>query len=103
MNHPVMFLDRDNKTKLVPASYFTFKNSSERKKKVIINNHFNFSIIKKLIKLFYLHCSREKVVEKQNKENLKVITNILCQINQEILKASKNNQNSWKGLRLMCI
>ena len=27
MNHQVMFLDWDNKKKLVPASFFTFKNS----------------------------------------------------------------------------
>ena len=68
---------------------------------IVINNHFNLSIIKKLIKLVYLHCSWKKVVEKSNKENLKVIK-ILCQISQEILKASKINQNSWKALRLMC-
>ena len=68
---------------------------------IVINNHFNLSIIKKLIKLVYLHCSWKKVVEKSNKKNLKVIK-ILCQISQEILKASKINQNSWKALRLMC-
>ena len=33
--------------------------------------------IKKLFKLFYLHCFSEKVVEKSNKENLKVIKNTL--------------------------
>ena len=32
-------------------------------------------LIKKLIKLFYLHFSCKKVVEKSNKENLRVITN----------------------------
>ena len=53
MNHPIMFLDRDNKTKLVPA------------------------IIKKLIKLFYFRCYCKKLVEKSNKENLKVIKNTL--------------------------
>ena len=37
----------------------------------------SISIIKKLIKLFYLHCSYKKVVEKSNKENLKVIKNTL--------------------------
>ena len=31
MNHQVMFLDWDNKKKLVPASFFTFKNSYEIK------------------------------------------------------------------------
>ena len=40
-----------------------------------MNNRFNLYIIKKLIKLFYLHCSCKKVVEKLNKENLKVIKN----------------------------
>ena len=34
-------------------------------------------IIKKLIKLFYLHWSCKKVVEKSNKYNLKVIKNSL--------------------------
>ena len=33
--------------------------------------------MKKLIKLFYLHCSCKKVVEKSNTENLKVIKNLL--------------------------
>ena len=65
----------------------------------IINNRFNLSIIKKLIKLFYLHHSCKKVPEKSNQENLKVIK-ILCQRNQEILKASKN-QSSWNALRLI--
>ena len=27
---------------------------------------------------------------------------ILCQINQEILKASRNNHRSWKALQLLC-
>ena len=40
-----------------------------------MNNRFKLYIIKKLIKLFYLHCSCKKVVEKSNKENLKVIKN----------------------------
>ena len=44
---------------------------------IVINNRYNLSIIKKLIKLFYLHCSSKKVVEKSNKENLKVIKNTL--------------------------
>ena len=33
--------------------------------------------MKKLIKLFYLHCSYKKVVEKSNSKNLKVIKNTL--------------------------
>ena len=28
---------------------------------------------------------------------------MLCQISQEILKASKNNHSSWRDLQLMCI
>ena len=60
----------------------------------------SISIIKKLIKLFYLHCSYKKVAWRSNKGNLKVIKNT-NQINQEILKASKSNQSSWKVLRLM--
>ena len=31
MNHSIMFLDRDNKTKLVSASFSYFLNSYERK------------------------------------------------------------------------
>ena len=42
---------------------------------MVIDSRFNLSIIKKVIKLFYLHCPRKKVVEKSNKENLKVINN----------------------------
>ena len=33
--------------------------------------------MKKLIKLFHLHCSCKKVVGKSNKENIKVINNTL--------------------------
>ena len=42
---------------------------------IVINKRFNLSIIKKPIKLFYLHYRCKKVVEKSNKENLKVIKN----------------------------
>ena len=42
-----------------------------------MNNSFNLYIIKKLIKLFYLHCSRKKVDENSNKENLKLDENTL--------------------------
>ena len=42
-----------------------------------------------------------KVDEKSCYENLKVIKNTF-QINQEILKASKNSHNSLKALQLMC-
>ena len=52
------------------ASYKSFKTG-------FINNSFILSIIKKLIKLCYLHCSCKKVVEKANWENLEVIKNAL--------------------------
>ena len=42
-----------------------------------MNNRFNLSVIKKLIKLFYLHWSGKKRVEKTDNENLKVIKNTL--------------------------
>ena len=93
MNHPIIFLDRDYKTKLLTAcfSYFFFflfflQNSCGRKisfnlriviRKKAINNRFNLAIIKKLIKLFYIHCPYKRVVNKLNKENLKVIKNTL--------------------------
>ena len=38
-----------------------------------MNNRFNLPIIRKLVKLLYLHCSCKKVVEKSNKDNLNVI------------------------------
>ena len=44
---------------------------------IVINNRFNLSIMKKPINLLYLHCSCKKVVEKSNRENLKVIKNTL--------------------------
>ena len=42
---------------------------------IVVNYRCNLSVIKKLIKLFYLHCTCKKVVETSNKENLKVIKN----------------------------
>ena len=71
MNYPIMFLDRDNKPKLVPASFLlciTFMSGKQT---------LSACIIKKLLKLFYLHCSCKKVLRKSNKENLKVIKNTL--------------------------
>ena len=59
-----MHLDRDHNTKLMPTS-------------LVKNNRFNLSIVRQLIKMIYLHCSCKKVVEKSNKENLKVIKNTL--------------------------
>ena len=72
MNHSIKFLDRDNKTKLVPASF-----SYISELVIVINNLFNLSIIKKLIKPYYLHCSCKNIVEKSNKDNLKVVKNTL--------------------------
>ena len=62
---------------------------------VVKNDRYNLSITKKLIKLFYLHCSCKKVVENSNKENLKVIKNTLPNksVNPESLK---NNQKVGK-------
>ena len=56
-----MFLDQGNKMKFVPACFSYFLELLERKINfnlkgvIVINNRFNFPIIKKLIKLFYLH------------------------------------------------
>ena len=83
MSHPIMFLDQDNKTKLVPASFSYFlellfmreEENFNLKSVMVINNRFNLSIIKKMIKLLYLHCSCKKVNKKSNKKNLKVIKN----------------------------
>ena len=44
---------------------------------MVINNRFNLFIKREMIKLFYLHCSRKKVIGKLNKGNLKVIKNTL--------------------------
>ena len=104
MNQPLMLLHPDNKTKLVPASLSSFyekKTSFNLKSVMIINKRFNLSIIKKLIKLFYLNCSCKKVVEKSNKKNLNVIKNTLPN-KLENLESLKNNQSIWKALRLMC-
>ena len=59
MNHPIMFLNWDDETKLVPASFSYFLEPLWEKKKInlksmiVKNNRFNLSIIKKLIKLLY--------------------------------------------------
>ena len=49
MNHPVMFLDRDNKTKLVSASFFTFQNFYERK----IKFNLKIAVLISLINIFF--------------------------------------------------
>ena len=82
MNHPIMLLDRNNETNQCQLLFLTFYNFYERKTNfslkslIVITVTYN-CIIKKLSKLFHLHCPCKKVVEKLNKENLKVIKNIL--------------------------
>ena len=44
---------------------------------IVINSRFNLYIKKKLVRLLYLHCSCKKVVQKWNKENLRLIKNTL--------------------------
>ena len=63
---------------------------------IVINNRLNFSIVKKLIKLSYLHCSSKNVVGKSNKQNLKVIKNTLPDKsgNPERLKKSSQQLES---------
>ena len=73
MNHPITFLDRDNRKKLVPAS---FPNFLELLWKILVITVIISLYYKVLIKLFYLHCSCKNVVQYSNKENLKVDKNI---------------------------
>ena len=70
MNHPIMFLAQDNRTKLVSASFSYFlevlseKNKNLVYKKCESCNRYNLPVLhKKLINLFYLRCSCKKVVE----------------------------------------
>ena len=50
---------------------------------------------------FYLHCSCETLLNNQVRR-IQKWSKILCWINQEILKISKNNRNSLKAFQLMC-
>ena len=62
MNHPIMFPDRDNKIKLVPASTLMKEKMNLKSVTVIIlimSLHH-----KETNKLIYLHCSCKKVAEK---------------------------------------
>ena len=81
MNHPIKFLDQDNKMKLVPASFSHFLElllgKHNLKSVVVINNRFNLSLVIKLMKLFHLHYSCKKVVEQSKNENFRVIENTL--------------------------
>ena len=72
-----MFFDRDNKTKLVPASFSYFLDLFEKKndfqlKSVLIITVIIFLYYKET-KFFYLCCSPKKVIKKSNQENIKVI------------------------------
>ena len=91
MNHPVMFLDRDNKTKLVMVLFLTFQKSYERK----ITFSIKSVIIKKQIKQFYLLCTWKKIGEKSHQENLKVTKNTL-------LNTSGNPECIKHVFQLMC-
>ena len=57
---------------------------------IVLNNRFNLYVMKKLIKLFYLHCSCKKVVKKSNKKNLKVIKNTLPNKSEQLKISSTN-------------
>ena len=76
------------------------RKSPTLKSVIVINNHFNLSVIKKLIKQFHLQCSCKKVVEKSKKENLKVIKNTLKNKSGNPESLKKNNQSSWESLSL---
>ena len=72
MNHSIMFFDRDNKGKLVPASFSFFFRTIMREKQILtkkcvmVITVIILCIIKKLTTLFYILCSCKKVVEKSN-------------------------------------
>ena len=55
----------------------------------------------KEIKLFYLHCSCETLLSNEVRR-IWEWSKIICQINQEIIKASKNNRSSSKTFQLIC-
>ena len=66
-----MFLDQDNKGKLVPASFFLLFRTLMREKLILIKKcviaiTVTISLHYKLIKLFYLLFSCERVTETSN-------------------------------------
>ena len=77
MNGPIIFFDRDNKTKLVPASCSCFFKIFVKNYKVQVAKYSkSISAVKcynpnnslycsKLITMFYLHCSRKKPFKNQ--------------------------------------
>ena len=62
MNHLIVFLYRDNKTKLVPAFYLFFFLELTFGLQSILT--VVIPLETKLIKLFCLHCSHSETVEK---------------------------------------
>ena len=71
MNHPIIFLDRGDRTKLMPVFFLI-------KRVIVITVIIFLCIINKLIKLFYLHCPcKKKVVKGINRDNLNAIKYIL--------------------------
>ena len=84
MNLPIMFLDQDNKTKLVAPifSYFLellWERILTLKSVIVITVITVITSLhyQGLIKLSYLHCSCSTLIQQLNKENLKVIKNTL--------------------------
>ena len=70
MNHPIIFLDRDGRTKLMPVFFLI-------KRVIVITVIIFLCIINKLIKLIK-HCScKKKVVKGINRDNLNAIKYIL--------------------------
>ena len=101
-----MFLDRDNKKKLVMVLFLTFQKSYERKiifslKSVIVITvmrviTFNyFCIMKKRIKQFYFFCTWKRIVEKSHQENLKATKNTWP-------NTSGNPESTKNVFQLMC-
>ena len=60
MNHPTMFLDRDNETKLLPATFSYFLEHLSEKKKISLKSVIVITVIismyykETIIKLVYL-------------------------------------------------
>ena len=48
-----------------------------------------------------MYIAYEKYSSKLNSGEFKIDQKILCKLNQEILKALKNNHSSWKAVQLM--
>ena len=71
---------------------------------IITNNRFNLYILKKITKLFYIHCSCKNVAEKSNKQNLKVIKNPLLNKSgnpESLKKYSEQLQSSSTNVHIV--